>query len=123
MDPGESCDVPRAVLANKTTHHIAEKATLDSMPTEIHWHILRDLLKRAETIELFPQDNYNNRSWGFGSLGILGVSKHFSTIGLSVLYRENDFSISKSECSLKDFDDSMNPVDERGPVSSPFIIY
>ena len=92
------------------------------MPTEIHWQILRDFLKHPETIELFPQDSYDNRSWGFGSLGILSVSKYFSTIGLIVLYGENDFSISKSDCSLKDFDDSMNPVDEREPVSSPIII-
>ena len=123
MDPGESCDLPRAVLANTTTHHIAETATLEGMPTEIHWQILRDFLKHPETIELFPQDSYDNRSWGFGSLGILSVSKYFSTIELIVLYGENDFSISKSDCSLKDFDGSMNPVDEREPVSSPIIIF
>lgn len=122
MDPSESCNVPRAVLANTTTHHITEKATIESMPTEIHWQILRNFLKCSDTIELFPQDTYINRSWGFGSLGILSVSKHFSTIGLSVLYRENEFSISKSDCSLKDFDYSMNPVNEREPVSSPLFI-
>lgn len=123
MDPSESCDVPRAIFANTLTDHIAGKATLEGMPTEIHWQILRNFLKPPETIELFPQDTYTNRSWVFGSLGILRVSKYFSAIGLSILYGENHFSFQNHERDLEDFDDSDDDDDEDGPVSSSLIVF
>lgn len=83
---------------------LAGKATLEGMPVEIQVDIMRQLLKTPYTIELYPQDTHASISWGFGSLGILSVSKHFSAIGLSVLYGENEFSIPGYEYTLAEHD-------------------
>ena len=122
MDPGESCDVPKAVLAN-TTDCIAGKATLEGMPTEVHWQILRNFLKSPVSFRLCPQDTYTHHAYGFGSLGILSVSKYFSTIGLSILYGENEFLFSSQEQDVEEFDDPKNYNDVEGPVSSSIIVF
>ncbi|KAF6236799.1 hypothetical protein HO173_005090 [Letharia columbiana] len=83
------------------------KPTLEGMPMEIQMEIMRHFLRGpyANTIVLYPLDYY---SWGFGfgSLGILSVSKHFSAIALSVLYGENNFYIWGLERTLEESDES-----------------
>lgn len=93
------------------------------MPMEIQLGILRNFLKKPGDIDLYPDDTYTNRSWGFGSLGILCVSKHSSRIGLSVLYGENKFRIMGYEHALEEFDDSeeYDYDDWEGPVNAPVI--
>lgn len=122
MDPGESCDVLRAILASTTIDHIAGKATLEGMPTEVHWQILRSFLKSSEPVILRPQDTYTNCDYHFGSLGILRVSKYFSVIGLSILYGENSFSIEDRKLHLEESDEYMEDSNVEGPVSFPTII-
>ena len=60
-----------------TVDRLAGKPNLESMPMEIQVEIMRHFLKHHGPLELFLQDTYTNQSWGFGSLGILSVSKHF----------------------------------------------
>lgn len=79
---------------------MAGKATLEGMPMEVQLEVMRNFLKSPYIIELFPQNTYTNHSWGFGSLGILSVSKYFSAVGLSVLYGENKFYVWESEYAL-----------------------
>lgn len=89
---------------------------------EIQMEIMRHFLRGpyANTVVLHPLDYY---SWGFGfgSLGILSVSKHFSAIALSVLYGENNFYIPGFERTLEESDESKECDDEEGLVGSPVI--
>lgn len=99
------------------------KPTLEGMPVEIQMEIMRHFLRGpyANMIVLYPLDCY---SWGFGfgSLGILSVSKHFSAIALSVLYGENKFYIPGFGRTLEESDESKECDDEEGPVSYPVIL-
>ena len=92
---------------------------------------MRLFLKSTGFITLHPKDTYTNRSWGFGTLGILRVSKHLSAVGLSVLYGANDFCIpgwayplaplgesNEDDDGHDDDDDDVDP-----PVSSLFILW
>ena len=93
------------------------------MPIEIQLETMRCFLKNPGDIEMYPVDTYTNQGWDFGSLGILRVSKHFSTLGLSVLYGENKFMIMKYIYLLEEFDDSKeyDYNEYEGPVNSPII--
>ncbi|KAF6220879.1 hypothetical protein HO133_002559 [Letharia lupina] len=91
------------------------KPTLEGMPVEIQMEIMRPFLRGpyANMIVLYPLDCYR-WDFGFGSLGILSVSKHFSAIALSVLYGENDFYIWGLERELEESDESKECGDEEG---------
>lgn len=55
--------------------------------------ILRHFLRSKFSIEIHPLDWQSESSWGFGSLGILRASKHFSNVSLGILYGENTFAL------------------------------
>ncbi|CAF9942672.1 hypothetical protein IMSHALPRED_004354 [Imshaugia aleurites] len=91
---------------------------------------MRLFLKSPQPIELYPGDFYINHSWGFGTLGILTVSKHLSAFGLSVLYGENDFCVPHSTYPLEPLGESNEDDDGHDddddvdlPVSSLFILW
>ena len=118
MDRGESLKISRAWL-KIFTDVIPGTPTLESMPVEILLEIMRLFLKSPGHIYLDPENTYTDSSWGFGSLGVLRVSKHLSAIGLSVLYGENDFWIQQSEYELLESDESWNDEVWGRRVSSP----
>ncbi len=77
--------------------------TLESLPTEVHLQICREMLRSEKPITLSPCKPYVSR-FGFGSLGILRVSKYFSTLALSVMYGENCFRLRSANWIIKDDD-------------------
>ncbi len=61
---------------------------------ELHLQILRHILiAKDPTIYLWSVGYSEISGFGFGSLGILRVSKYWSALALSVLYRENTFAV------------------------------
>lgn len=63
------------------------------MSVEIQVEILRYILRREYPIELCPLDSESDQAWGFGSLGVLRTSRHFSDVSLGILYGENSFEL------------------------------
>ena len=77
--------------------------TLESLPTEVQLQICREMLRSEKPITLSPHEPYVS-GFAFGSLGILRVSKYFSTMALSVMYGENCFHLKSTNWIIKDDD-------------------
>ena len=75
--------------------------TLENLPQELQLHICRAMLRSQESITLSPCEPYIC-GFAFGSLGILRVSKHFSTMALGVMYGENCFHLEDMEYTIED---------------------
>ena len=59
------------------------------------------MLRSERPIELSPCEPCVS-GFAFGSLGILRVSKHFSTVALSVMYGENCFRLGNMDYTVED---------------------
>ena len=75
--------------------------TLETLPQELQLHICRAMLRSQEPIALSPCKPYVS-GFAFGSLGLLRVSKHFSTMALGVLYGENCFQLESMSYTIDD---------------------
>ena len=76
-----------------SAHNAIEKLSLSTLPMELQLEILRYTLNADDMLSLNPF----NTCYGLGSLGILRVSKYFSTLGLCILYGENSFDLAAYE--------------------------
>ena len=101
-DQGESSPYSYSATSLSTdANNVRVRPTLESLPRELQLQICREMLRSENPIELSP---YEPCVFGFafGSLGILRVSKHFSTMALSVMYAENCFRLDSMEFAIED---------------------
>ena len=104
-DQGESSELSTYPHGATSLHTDADNVrvppTLETLPQELQLQICRAMLRSQEPIALSPCEPYIC-GFAFGSLGILRVSKHFSTMALGVMYGENCFRLDDLQYAIED---------------------
>ena len=93
-------------------NNVEATPSLESLPGELQLQICREMLRSEKPITLSPDEPWVS-GFAFGSLGILRVSKHFSTMALSVMYGENCFRLENVDYTIDDDyfeDENQNTV-------------
>lgn len=109
-DQGELSPYPHGATSLHTdANNVQVPLTLESLPSELQLQICREMLRSQEPITISPCTPYVSE-FAFGSLGILRVSKYFSTMALGVMYGENCFHFGTAEWTVEgdEFDDEIN---------------
>ena len=101
----------RATSLYTDADNVGVPPTLESLPTELQLQICREILRSKEPIVLCLCKCCASPS-AFGSLGILRVSKHLSTMALSVMYGENCFHLISAHWTIENKSLKSNDLED-----------
>ena len=104
-------DPCRAISLYIDADNVRVPPTLETLPRELQLQICREMLRSEEPIDLLPCKPYHS-GFSFGSLGILRVSKHFSTMALSVMYGDNYFRLVPMYWAIEDKNHKNNDPED-----------